>query len=114
MKKIEVSVSMNKEAKEKVNNVMKEVAYTSMSVVGGALVGGVIGATVQKVGHYSKPANVAGNLVGLGVTWATAFTMYERLKVSDAIQQKQLELLTVDMVEDEILDDEEGGETEEA
>ena len=114
MRKIEVSVSVNKETKEKVDAVMKEIGYGAISVVSGALVGSVIGATIQKAGHYSKPANVVGNLAGLGITYATSMAVYDSLKESNKIRRKQLELLDANMVEDELLDDEEEGDEEEA
>ena len=117
-KKIDVTVTVNKEAKEKFNAVMKEVAYTSMSVVTGVAVGSVLGATVQKIGNHSKCANIAGSLTGLGVTFATSYTMYDRLKKSDAVYEdlyQTIKSIGYKDVEDEILDDdEEGGDEEEA
>lgn len=114
--KINVTVNATevKAAKEKSKKIAKEIAYTSISVVTGGLVGGVIGATIQKAGGYSKAANAIGYTAGLVSTYATAYTMYEQLKTSDEIRQKQLELFAANMNEDEILDEEEGGETEEA
>lgn len=94
--------------------IAKEIAYGSISAVTGGLVGGIIGATISKAGGYTKTANTVGYVVGLASTYATSYTLYEQLKISDEIRQKQLELFRANDVEDEILDDEEGGEEEEA
>ena len=114
VERIEKAAQVSTEAREKSKKIAKEIAYSSIAVVTGGLVGGVIGATISKAGGYTKAANTIGYAAGLVSTYATSYTLYEQLKESDKIRQKQLELLTVDMVEDEILDEEEGGEEEEA
>lgn len=115
--KINIDVTVNKETREKMNAVMKEIAYNSISVVTGVAVGSVIGATIQKIGNHSKAANVAGSIAGMGVTFATSYTMYDRLKKSHAVYDDLYETICkIGYVEDELLDDEEGegGEEEEA
>lgn len=109
------------ENREKAKAIAKEIAYSSIAVVTGGLVGGVIGATIQKAGGYSKTANTIGYVAGLASTYATGYTVYEKLKLSDEIQKKQLaffdETLATYKEEDLLYEEEdleEGGETEEA
>ena len=114
IKNIETVGNFCNETREKSKKIAKEIAYSSIAVVTGGLVGGVIGATISKAGGYTKAANTIGYAAGLVSTYATSYTLYEQLKISDEIRQKQLELFAADMNEDEILDDEEGGDEEEA
>lgn len=115
IEKIHAVADVTNETREKSKKIAKEIAYSSIAVVTGGLVGGVIGATISKAGGYTKAANTIGYAAGLVTTYATSYTLYEQLKTSDEIRQKQLELFRETDVEDEILDDEEeGGENEEA
>ena len=122
MKKLENAEIKNiLENKEKRNKIAKEIAHVSISAVAGGLVGGIVGASIQKAGGYTKAANAAGYLVGLTSTVATSWTVYEKLQRADEIQQKQLEFLNQTLVsykEEDLLYDEEdleeGGENEEA
>ena len=127
MKKLEtkINVTVNaeaaKEAREKTKKIAKEIAHISISAVGGAFVGGIIGASIQKAGNYSRTANTLGNLAGMTSSVATSLTLYDKLQRSDEIRQKQLEFLDQTLVsykEEDLLyeeeDLEEGGEKEEA
>lgn len=119
MERIEKAAEVANNNKDRAKAIAKEIAYSSIAVVTGGLVGGVIGATIQKAGGYSKAANTIGYAAGLASTYATGYTVYEKLKLSDEIQRKQLaffdETLPKYAVEDELLDDEEeGGDEEEA
>lgn len=121
MERIEKAAEVAINNKEKAKAIAKEVAYTSISVVTGGLVGGIIGATIQKAGGYSKTANTVGYVAGLASSYATGYTVYEKLKLSDEIQKKQLaffdETLATYKEEDLLYEEEdleEGGEEEEA
>lgn len=121
--KINVTVNAEdvKRVREKSKKIRTEIAHVSISAVGGALVGGIIGASIQKAGNYSKTASTVGNLAGLTTSVATSLTLYEKLQRSDEIRQKQLEFLNQTLVsykEEDLLYDEEdleeGGGEEEA